>query len=299
MSTSIRPLKVLQAALVAAALAVTTAGCSNNTQTAGSGSSSAGKTVTIGVNPYDEVLASSYLWKDILEEEGYTVKLEQLDVAPLYSGVATGQLDFFFGAVPLTHKDYWDRFSKDFNVTGQWYDTLRQGVVVPEYSEVKTLADLKSKSSEFDGKIIGIESGSGLMAQTKDALTKYDLSGYNLVEGSTPAMLAALDRSIKNNEPVAVTLWQPHWAFQKYQLRLLDDPEGVFPPNDEFKVITSKKFAENEDVIKRLAKFHMDPQQLQSLEIVITEAGQGKEQEAVKAWIKDNQAAVDAWKSAS
>ncbi|MFE4542709.1 glycine betaine ABC transporter substrate-binding protein [Arthrobacter sp. NPDC056727] len=298
MSPSIRPLKVLQAALVAAALAVTTAGCSNSTQAAGSATTT-DKTVTIGVNPYDEVLASSYLWKDILEEEGYTVKLEQLDVAPLYSGVATGQLDFFFGAVPLTHKDYWDRFSKDFNVTGQWYDTLRQGVVVPEYSDAKTVADLKSKSSEFGGKIIGIESGSGLMAQTKAALTKYDLSGYNLIEGSTPAMLAALDRSIKNKEPVAVTLWQPHWAFQKYQLRLLDDPEGVYPPNDTFKVITSKKFAKNEDVTKRLARFHMTAEQLQSLEIVINQAGQGKEQDAVKAWIKDNQAAVDTWKSAS
>ena len=37
-------------------------------------------------------------------------------------------------------------------------------------------------------------------------------------------MLAALDTAIKAKKPVVVTLWQPHWAFQKYQIRLLDDP---------------------------------------------------------------------------
>lgn len=297
MFSSLKPFKVLQASLLAAALTFTATGC--NPAQSSSSASAEQKTIKIGINPYDEVIAPSYLWKHILEEKGYKVDLEQLDVAPLYSGVATGQLDAFFGAVPLNHPDYWDRFGKDFDTTGQWYDTLLQGIVVPAYVQAESVEDLKGKSSEFQGRIVGLESGSGLMKQTKDALGKYGLSDYNLVEGSTPAMLAALDRAIKNKETIAVTLWQPHWAFAKYDLRLLKDPQGVFPANDTYKLITSKQFAKNEEVTKLFSNFHMDAKQLGTLMQKINDAGKGKEEEAVSSWISENQAAVDGWKNAS
>jgi glycine betaine/proline transport system substrate-binding protein len=293
-----RATTVLGAAL-AAATGLTLSACSSGgaakAGSAGGGQSS--KTINIGYISWDENVANSYLWKELLEEQGYKVNLNQLEVAALYSGVAQGQLDIFMAATPKTHSDYWQRFDKKFTVLGQWYDTLSQSVAVPDYTGLKTMDDLKGKSNEFNGEIVGIEAGSGLMRQLHDnAVKDYDLSGYKILDGSTPAMLAALDKAIKAKKPIAVTLWQPHWAFSKYPMVLLEDPKGSFGGNDVYKTIASKQFADgNKKVADELAKFHMTPEQLQSLELKISEAGQGKEQAAAKAWIGENESVVKAW----
>ncbi len=285
-------------ASLALATAITVSGCGSSTPSSGaSGAEPASKTVNIGYIAWDENIANSYLWKELLEQQGYQVKLSQLEVATLYSGVADGQLDVFMAATPKTHSDYWARFDKKFTVVGQWYDTLTQAVAVPDYTGLKSMEDLKGKANEFNDQIVGIEPGSGLMRQLHDnAVKDYDLASYKIIDSSTPAMLAALDKAIKAKKPIAVTLWQPHWAFSKYPMVLLEDPKGSFGGNDVYKTIASKKFAEsNTKVMEELKKFHMTPEQLQSLELKISGAGQGKEQEAVKAWIGENQAVVKAW----
>jgi glycine betaine/proline transport system substrate-binding protein len=270
--------------------------CSGQTQSVVGGGDDDDKSVTIGYVPFDEGIATSYLWKDILEKQGYTVQLQQLEVATSYQGLASGQIDLFFTGAPLTHKDYWDRFGKDFQPVGQWYDTLLQGVAVPTYTGLKTMSDLQGKASMFNGEIVGIEAGSGLMRQTtEDAPKVYDLSGYQVREAGTPAMLAALDRAISQQQPIAVTLWQPHWAFQRYELTLLEDDKDAYPDNDVINVVASKAFAGNTPVVEQLGRFHMDEVQLQSLELMILDAGQGNEPAAVRQWIEQNQAVVDGW----
>src|SRR3546814_14555951 len=70
-----------------------------------------GGSVTIGYIPWDEDIAVTYLWQHVLEENGFDVTLEQLDVAPNFVGVAEGDLDLFFDTwLPLTHEDYWTQY---------------------------------------------------------------------------------------------------------------------------------------------------------------------------------------------
>ncbi len=40
-------------------------------------------------------------------------------------------------------------------------------------------------------------------------------------------MLAALDGAIADKKPIVVTLWHPHWAYAKYELKDLEDPKGT------------------------------------------------------------------------
>jgi glycine betaine/proline transport system substrate-binding protein len=270
--------------------------CSGQTQQVGGADD---KHITIGTVPWAETIATSNLWKELLERQGYTVELKNLDVAALYNGVAEGQIDLFTTSTPKVHEDYWERFSDDFVDVGTWYDTLIQGFAVPKYVDAQSITDIKGRAAEFDGKIVGIEANSGLMHDAHEKAVKdYDLTGYDIVDGSTPAMLAALDTAIKAKKPVVVTLWQPHWAFQKYQIRLLDDPAQSFGGIDTYHVVASKKFAENKEVIYQLGAFHMTPEQLQSLELDIENTGQGNELQAVKAWIEQNQSVVDKWTQA-
>jgi glycine betaine/proline transport system substrate-binding protein len=285
---------VLAAALLSGSLVLSA--CSGSTQSAGGAEGEEGKTVDIGYIAWDENIANSFLWKELLEEQGYTVNLQQLEVAALYSGVSDGQLDVFMAATPKTHEDYYQQFDGQFVELGQWYDTLIQGIAVPDYVDMKTMDDLAANPQAVGGQVVGIEPGTGLMRQLKDnAVGDYGLDQINIIDGSTPAMLAALDKAITAEDPIAVTLWKPHWAFNKYPVHLLEDPDKSFGENDVYKVIASKDFSENSEVTDQLARFHMDPAQLESLELMITEAGQGKEQDAVKAWIEKNQDAVNEW----
>ncbi|RIV18583.1 hypothetical protein D2Q93_13945 [Alicyclobacillaceae bacterium I2511] len=50
----------------------------------------------------------------------------------------------------------------------------------------------------------------------------------HLIASSSPAMLTALQRAYQQHKPIVVTLWSPHWAFTKYKLKYLSDPQHVF-----------------------------------------------------------------------
>ena len=211
----------LLAGLIALIIASITA-CSGQTSTfsggGGSGSGDQGgggdKTVSMSVVAgWDDAIAVTNLWKELLEQRGYTVNVQELDIASTFTGVANGQIDLYLDAwLPVTHEAYWNRFQNQLEVVSSW-STGENLLAVPEYVDVNSLADLKGRAGEFGGRIVGIEAGGGLMRATRDeAIPTYGLDDYSLVEGSSPAMLATLDAATKNQQPIVVTLWQPHWA---------------------------------------------------------------------------------------
>ncbi|WP_151476873.1 glycine betaine ABC transporter substrate-binding protein [Streptomyces albicerus] len=279
-------------------IAASLTACSGNAQTTSSASGK--KTVTIGAVAYDETIASSYLWKELLEEQGYTVKVSQLELGSVYAGVANGQLDMFTTGVPKIHADYYSRFGSKFTALNKWYSPVTQAVAVPTSTGLTSMDQLASHAAEFGSQIVGIESGSGLMRDLHNKAVKdYGLQKYTVIDGSTPAMLAALDKAMKEKKSVAVTLWQPHWAFSKYPLTLLKDPKNAFGGSDSFEVVANKKFVgSNAKLAAEFKKFSMTADQLQSLELMINQAGAGHEQEAAKKWIQKNQSAVKEWTSA-
>lgn len=258
----------------------------------------ADKNLSVGVVAgWDEDVAASHLWKQLLEQRGYTVNLQELDIASTFTGVANGQVDLYLDAwLPTTHGVYWDRYKDQLEVVSTWQQG-RNTLVVPNYVGVNTIAELKGRAAEFDGRIVGIEAGAGEMkAMREKIIPGYGLTDYNLVEGSSPAMLATLDSAIKQQQPVVVTLWQPHWAFSRYDLKVLEDTQGVWGQPDDMQIIATKGFgAANPEVAGWLKNFKITSEQLSSLMLKIQEAGKGQEQTATKAWITENQQVVDSW----
>lgn len=57
--------------------------------------------------------------------------------------------------------------------------------------------------------IVGIEPGSGTMTIAQETVDAYNLD-LELTPSSEPAMITALQTAIENEEPIVVTLWQPH-----------------------------------------------------------------------------------------
>ncbi|MEU6144896.1 ABC transporter permease/substrate binding protein [Streptomyces sp. NPDC047081] len=257
-----------------------------------------GKKITIGYVPWDDGVASTFLWKEILEERGYQVDAKQFDAGPLYTSVASGNADFMTGAwLPTTHEQYWKKYGGQLDDLGAWYSKTSLELTVPSYmKDVDSLADLKGKASEFGGKITGIESSAGEMALLKSKVLKaYGLDKeYQVVDSSTPAMLAELKRAYSQKKPIVTTLWSPHWAYNDYDLKKLKDPKGAWGSGDGIHTVARKGFAgENPVVGKWLKNFKLDEKQLTSLEAEINKAGKGKQQDAVRGWLKENPGLVD------
>ncbi|WP_030945880.1 ABC transporter permease/substrate binding protein [Streptomyces sp. NRRL S-646] len=257
-----------------------------------------GKKITIGYIPWDEGVASTFLWKEVLEQRGFDVEAKQLEAGPLYTSLASGQLDFQTDAwLPTTHAEYWKKYGSKLDDLGSWYGQTSLELTVPSYmKDVNSLADLKGKASEFDGKITGIESSAGMMSLLKSKVLKeYGLDGeYKVVDSSTPAMLAQLKRAYSKKEPIVVTLWSPHWAYSDYDLKKLKDPKGAWGKGDGVHTLARKGFAsDNPTVGKWLKNFRMSEKQLTSLESEINKVGKGKQQDAVRAWLKKNPGVVD------
>ncbi|WP_329114667.1 ABC transporter permease/substrate binding protein [Streptomyces sp. NBC_01465] len=257
-----------------------------------------GKKINIGYIPWDEGVASTFLWKEVLEQRGYDVTTSQLDAGPLYTSLAQGDVDFETDSwLPTTHAEYWKKYGKDLEDLGSWYGPTSLELTVPSYmKDINSLEDLKGKSSTFDGKITGIEPSAGMMSILKDkVLGEYGLDKeYKVVDGSTPAMLAELKAAYAKKEPIVTTLWSPHWAYSDFDLKKLKDPKGAWGKGDGVHTLSRKGFSkENPTVGKWLKNFKMTEKQLTGLEAEINKAGKGKQQEAVQSWLKKNPDVVD------
>ncbi|MFF7451358.1 MULTISPECIES: glycine betaine ABC transporter substrate-binding protein [unclassified Streptomyces] len=257
-----------------------------------------GKKVTIGYIPWDEGVASTFLWKEVLEERGFEVEARQLDAGPLYTSLASGNVDFQTDAwLPTTHAEYWKKYGDRLDDLGSWYGPTSLELSVPSYMKgVDSLADLKGRAADFGGKITGIESSAGMMGVLKSKVLKeYGLDKeYKVVDSSTPAMLAELKRAYGKKEPIVVTLWSPHWAYSDYDLKKLKDPKGAWGKGDGVHTVAREGFADDNPVVaKWLKDFRMSDRQLTGLEAEINKAGKGRQQDAVRAWLKANPGVVD------
>jgi glycine betaine/proline transport system substrate-binding protein len=249
--------------------------------------------VNVAWFPWDEDIAVTYLWKNVLEKRGYQLNLKQMDVGPVYTGLASGDLDLNFDAwLPYAQKNYWDQSKDRLEDLGTWYRPTSLEVAVPSYVKgVKTYEDLKGKADLFDGKIIGIEPGTGEMNLLKNkVLPGYGLDKeYEVVDGSTPAMLAELKRAYARKQPVAVVLWSPHWAYSRYDLTKLKDDKKLFGEGNTIRTISNEKFPERYPRLTQWIKgFHMSEDELGTLESEINKYGQGHEERAVAAWLKEH-----------
>ncbi|MFF7546807.1 ABC transporter permease/substrate binding protein [Streptomyces canus] len=249
--------------------------------------------VNVAWFPWDEDIAVTYLWKNVLEKRGYRLNLKQMDVGPVYTGLASGDLDLNFDAwLPYAQKNYWDKSKDRLADLGTWYEPTSLEVAVPSYVKgVKTYEDLKGRAAEFDGKIIGIEPGTGEMNLLKNkVLPGYGLDKeYDVVDGSTPAMLAELKRAYAKKQPVAVVLWSPHWAYSQYDLTKLKDDKKLFGEGNTIRTIANEKFpSQYPQLTKWIKGFHVSEKELGTLESEINSHGQGHEEQAVAAWLKEH-----------
>lgn len=280
----------LLAIIAAASLALV--GCA---PTGGGSSDGETETIKLGFLPsWTDGLITAHLLDNQLTKMGYTVEMTTLtEAGPLYTGLARGDIDMYPSAWPeLTHAQYMVEYGDRIEDLGSYYDNAQLTIAVPDYVNISSIDELVGQGDRFNSVIYGIEPGAGLTRQTQDVMMpEYGLgTEYQLLTSSTAAMLVELDRAIKNQRDIVVTLWRPFWANDAFPVKDLADPLDAMGGSESLHFLGTSGFtARFPEAAEFIAGIQLDDETYASLEdTVVNEYGEGREAEGVAAWIAAN-----------
>ncbi len=255
------------------------------------------KKVKLAYVEWDCATATTNVLKAVIEERmGYECEIIPVAAAAMWQAVGTGDVDGLATAwLPITHADYLKRVKNKVVDLGPIVSGAKLGWAVPSYVTVDSIADLNKYADKFDDKIIGIDPGAGLMRLSEEAMDKYGLDKFELMEGSGATMTAALSDAVKNNNG-RCNCMVPHWMFGRWDLKYLEDPKKVLGESESINTIVRKGLDKDmPEVYAFLDKFAWkDANQLQMVMAWNQEKG-ADPYESAKRFIKENKEQVDSW----
>ncbi len=203
---------------------------------AGTARADASRPIVYSYAAWSDALAITYVGAKLIQDNfGYKVEPLQAEPGVIYASLQSGKADVFSnsymqGMGPLKGEykggqaDYVKKVADSIEIVGVSEGPMTQGLAVPDYVDIASIADLNANADKFPDGIIGIDPGSGLM-QSADATVKaYDLK-LNLVAGSQAAMEAAFQRAYSRKEWIVVTTWEPLPMWSRFKMRYLEDPK--------------------------------------------------------------------------
>ena len=164
-----------------------------------------------------------------------------------------------------------------------------------ENKESSAGASSSSIGEQVDYTVVATEPGAGLTGLSHEVMEQYEnLEGWALQESSTAGMLSTLDKAIRNEEPVIVTGWTPHWKFSAYDLKILEDPKGILGGAENIQTLARKGLEQDlPDVYTVLDRFYWEPE---DMEKVMYDAQENGDFDVAAAdWVETNQDKVSEW----
>lgn len=249
--------------------------------------------ITLAYVEWDSEVASTNVLAEVLKKQGYDVTLIPLDNSVAWKAIAEGNADASVSAwLPTTHHSQYEQYKHQLEDVGANLVGTTLGFTVPSYMGISSIDQLRAQA---DQTIIGIEPGAGIMSSAETALKSYNnLSNWTLTSSSTGAMVTSLEQALKNKRDIVITSWMPHWMFAKYDLVMLEDPQGIFGNVEEIHTIVRKGLQEDHAGAYRIIdQFYWTAEDMQSVMLAIAE---GKSpSDAAKEWIELNPNKVAKW----
>ena len=254
------------------------------------------KKIKIAYANWLEGIAMSHLAKVVLEEHGYEVELQNADLAPIFVSMSGKKSDVFLDAwLPITMKDYMDQYGDSIEFLGEVYGEARVGLVVPQYVTIQSISELEANKDRFSSEIVGIDAGAGIMKTTDKAIAAYGLDGYTLMTSSSSTMLASLKKAMDKGEWIVITGWTPHWMFDQFDLKFLDDPKKVYGDLEEIHANAWKGFSEKDPFAAEFfGNIKLTTEELSSFMTAMKDARMDEE-EIARKWRDEHRQLVDSW----
>lgn len=250
------------------------------------------QTVVLSSVQWDSEMASAHVMKTVLEDAGFSVEIKNLDPTVMWSAVAAGEADATVAPwLPNTHGFLYDQYAEKMVELGPNMSGASNGIAVPSYMEVDSLADL---TDEAGRQITGVEPGAGVQAMAQALPETYpNLSDWNVTSSSTGAMLVEMEQAIANEEEFFAVVWAPHWMFEVYDLKILEDP--LLAMGEEEHIVTfARQGLEQEmpEVFRILDNFNWTVEDMQTVMLDLQEVGP---ELAARNWVDDNPDKVASW----
>ncbi|GAA0371772.1 hypothetical protein GCM10008932_23840 [Alkalibacterium iburiense] len=252
-----------------------------------------GQEVNLAYVLWDSEIASTHVLGEVFEDLGYEVSLTALDNAIMWESVANGETDAMVSAwLPGTHEEQYNQYADSMDHVGTNLEGAAIGMVVPAYMDVDSIEDL---SDEADQTVTGIEAGAGVVAASEEAVETYDnLSDWNVQTSSSGAMATALSQAYQNEEEIVVTGWSPHWKFSAYDLKYLEDPQGVYGEAETIDTFAREGLSEDmPEVYQVLENFFWTTEDMEEVMLEIQEGAEPED--AARNWVDANEDVVSEW----
>lgn len=272
------------------------AGCGSESDDKGIGSNSSDKNIELVYVEWDTEIASTHVMQKVLEDQGFDVTITPVDNAVMWESVANGEADGMVAAwLPNTHGDLYKEYKDQLVDLGSNLKGAKIGLVVPSYMDINSIGELDKYGNDLNHTITGIEPGAGVVKAAENAVQKYEnLNNFQVQTSSSGAMATALGEAYKNKEPIVVTGWSPHWKFAKYDLKYLEDPQGIFGSEENIATMVRKGLKEDmPNAYKILDQFSWSTE---DIEKVMLDMANGMDPaEAAAKWVEENPDKVAEW----
>jgi glycine betaine/proline transport system substrate-binding protein len=228
------------------------------------------------------------LGKTLLERLGYKVNDKVLDTGIIYTSLASGQVDLFSSSWLPGQQSYLNRYGDKIELISFSIVPVPGGLMVPSYVDVSSIEGLKNPevAKQFDGKIIGIDAGAGIMLQTKKAMDEYGLP-LQVVPSSDAAMSAAFKAAYEQHKPIVVTGWCPHILCSIYGVKFLEDPKNVYGQARDLNVVRAGFRSDFPRAAAFLGRFTLTDKQLSQM-LVWVDSEHMTDQQAVDRFMQEN-----------
>ena len=254
---------------------------------------------------WTDITATTQIANQILKSLGYKPDIAVLSVAITFKSLENGDIDVFLGNwMPLQEPSQAPLVKAGkINALADNLTDARIGFATSKAAYdagLKSYADIANFKDKLDGKLYGIEPGSGANGTISKMISEntFGLGGFKLIESSEQAMLAETAHRIKEGKPVIFFGWQPHPMNVNLPMVYLEKGNNVFGPNDggaTVVTLTRAGYAKDCPNVGRLLsnlKFNSAMENRMMSDIL----DQGMQPDAaVRAWMKANPAVVAQW----
>lgn len=255
------------------------------------------KHIKIAYNNWQESVAMSHVAQEILRNQGYEVELVYAkgSMPEVFSLLSKKKVDIFMNFwVPFSNKKYMEKYGDQLTKINTNYVNARIGFVVPEYMDIYSIDQLTSCDSLFNYTIVGTAKGTGLMIVAEQVLEAYGLSTIHLEYATEQIVTKRLHDAIMNKKPIVIGAWSPHWMYDRYNLKFLDDPLLSFGESQNIETYSWKGFVQKDKYATAFfSRIQFNDKTLSNL---LNTYEQIEDPElAAKAWIESHAIIVDNW----
>lgn len=252
--------------------------------------------ITLGYGNWASSVAQTHVIKHSLEQKGFQVHMRQMEGEALWKALQEGEIDGMVSAwLPKSHEQYYQEVKNDIIDLGPNFEGAKMGLVVPKYVKIADIEELRLYRKKFHEKIYGVYKDSGIMKHTERVNKEYKLD-YEIIEETEEELTKRLKEAIDKEEWIVITGWVPHWMFQIYDLRFLEDTQKIYGGSQAIHTLVKKDLeSEKPKAYEVLDNFYLTHSDMTEL-LFVTEGKTGKEYDKkVEEWVKLHEDQVEGW----